>query len=86
MCPVCGYPGLSEPPRTSAGSLEICPCCFFQFGYSDDDLGYTYVEWRHEWISAGMPWGARNFSPPDGWDPVAQLYALDGGSPSKFNG
>lgn len=76
-CPACGYTALSEPPRSSSGgaSYEICPSCGFQFGVSDDDLGFTYEEWRFEWIADGMPW--RSEEPkPDAWDPHAPLNAV----------
>jgi hypothetical protein len=55
-CPVCGYDGLDEEPRLSAGggSFEICPSCGFQFGVSDDDEGFTYDAWRKQWIDGGM--------------------------------
>jgi hypothetical protein len=75
-CPVCGYPGLDEPPRSASGggSYEICPSCGFEFGVSDDDLGFTYDEWRKRWIDSGMPWDSADIEPvPDGWDPRKQL-------------
>lgn len=75
-CPVCGYPGLDDPPRSSSGgaSYEICPSCGFEFGVSDDDLGFTYEEWRKRWIDSGMPWDSADIEPsPDGWDPAKQL-------------
>jgi hypothetical protein len=58
MCPVCGWTGLSELPRSpgAGGSYEICWCCGFEFGVTDDDLGYTYEQWRNDWIQKGMPW------------------------------
>ena len=50
QCPVCGYPDLEEEPRSKegGGSYEICPSCFFEFGYDDDDQGYTYEQWREK--------------------------------------
>src|SRR3954454_23354100 len=75
-CPVCGFPGLTEPPmsRSGGGSYEICPSCGFQFGVDDEDRGETYAGWRERWIAEGMPW--RSASPaPAGWDPRAQLRA-----------
>ena len=83
-CPVSGYPALNEParsPRTGSGSYEICPSCRFQFGVTDDDRGYSYVEWRQLWILRGMPWdnadvGGETEPPPDGWDPRQQLDSL----------
>ncbi len=74
-CPVCRFPGLTEPPRSKSGgaSFEICPCCGFQFGVSDDDEGVTYVAWRRRWKDAGMRWFSKGRRSPAGWDPVAQL-------------
>ena len=78
-CPVCGYPGLTEVPRSpeGGGSYEICYSCGFEFGVTDDDRGFTYEQWRLAWIGRGMPWGGRGSgAPPEGWDPVVQLRAL----------
>jgi hypothetical protein len=76
-CPVCGYPQLQEPPRPagSGGSYEICPSCGFQFGVSDDDEGYSYQDWRAQWVSKGMPWSSVGMKMPDGWNPAEQLKA-----------
>ena len=75
VCPVCGYPNLQDPPRIegAGGSFEICPSCSFQFGVSDDDLGYSYKRWRESWIAQGMKWDKGSSKPPEGWDPKAQL-------------
>jgi len=67
---------LTEPARSRSGggSNEICPSCGFEFGVSDDDLGYTYEEWRRGWIEEGMLWWSTGIEPPpDGWDPEEQL-------------
>ena len=73
-CPVCGWPGLSEPPRSSAGgSYEICPSCGFEFGVTDDDAGMTYEAWRRQWIENGMEFRDGFESAPPGWSPKAQL-------------
>lgn len=77
LCPVCGYPDLQDPPRATPGgaSYEICPSCGFEFGVSDDDVGYSYEEWRLEWVTDGMPW--RSTRPrPAGWDPADQIRAV----------
>lgn len=79
-CPVCGYPDLGEPPRSPSGggSYEICPSCGFEFGVSDDDLGFTYDEWRQRWIALGMPWESKEVRPPpEGWNPRQQLQAVE---------
>jgi hypothetical protein len=74
-CPVCGYPGLEDPPRGDAtgGSYEICPSCGFQFGVSDDDKGFTYEQWRQKWIDQGMIWDKGRTKPPPNWNPIDQL-------------
>lgn len=77
ICPICGYPDLDEEPRSPSGgaSYEICPSCGFEFGVSDDDLGFTYEEWRQRWIDSGMAWDSSDIEPPpDGWDPRTQLH------------
>lgn len=77
-CPACGYPDLTEEPRTeSGGSYEICWSCGFEFGVTDDDLGYDYDAWRAQWIERGMPWDSAPLHPaPGGWDPRIQLERL----------
>jgi hypothetical protein len=68
-----------EPPRSPAGggSYEICPSCGFEFGVTDDDLGYSYEQWRADWIGRGMPWSGSAREAPAGWDPASQLASLD---------
>jgi RNAse (barnase) inhibitor barstar len=58
VCPVCGFPDLHELPHSDegGGSYEICPSCGFQFGVSDEDRGFSYDQWRQEWIANGTPW------------------------------
>jgi hypothetical protein len=77
-CPVCGYPGLDNPPRSFGVSsvFEICSSCGFEFGYTDDALGYTFAQWREKWIDEGMPWSDPGISPPTGWDPAVQLRSV----------
>ena len=77
-CPVCGYPNLLEPPRSSSGggSYEICPSCGFQFGVSDDDQGHTYARWRQAWRDRGLPWSSHASPPPAGWNPESQLKSV----------
>lgn len=79
QCPICGYPGLAEAPRSpesGGGSYEICPSCGFEFGVTDDDLGYSYDWWREKWVDEGMPWSSVGRPRPDDWDPAAQLKSL----------
>lgn len=77
-CPVCGYGGLSELPRSDAGggSFEICPSCGFQFGVSDDDAGWTYESWRAAWVLGGMQWSSVSEVEPGEWNPESQLRAV----------
>lgn len=79
-CPCCGFPGLREAPVSGSGgaSYEICPSCGFQFGVSDDDDGFSYTSWRGRWKKRGMPWSSKGIPMPAGWDPEAQLAALQG--------
>ena len=76
-CPVCGFRGLMEPPRTTegGGSYEICRACGFQFGVDDEDRGFTYGSWRKRWIERGMPWSSAS-PPPSEWNPTAALKNL----------
>jgi hypothetical protein len=78
ICPVCGYPDLKEEPQneTSGGSYEICPSCGFQFGVSDDDLGYSYKQWRQQWVRQGMVWQSIGIVPPINWNPREQLRGV----------
>jgi hypothetical protein len=73
-CPVCHFPNLTEPPRSpgGGGSYEICPSCGFQFGVSDDDRGFTFNQWRENWLKAGAKWSSQT-APPKNWNAAAQL-------------
>src|ERR1035438_7286244 len=75
ICPVCGFPNLTEEPRHAdgGGSDEISPSCGFQFGYDDDDRGISFVDWRRDWIKRGMPWSSQGIEAPVDWNPDIQL-------------
>jgi hypothetical protein len=77
-CPACGWPGLTEAPRSASGggSYETCPSCGFEFGFTDDDLGFTYASWRRKWIDDGMPWSTTYEPPPTSWDPEVQVRTV----------
>ena len=77
-CPVCGFDQLAESPRNRTGgaSMEICSCCGFQFGVTDDDQGVSYDDYRERWIAGGMAWSSKGKKAPKGWNPQAQLGAL----------
>lgn len=77
-CPVCGFNQLAEPPRNKTGgaSMEICVCCGFQFGVTDDDRGVSYDDYRHQWITDGMKWMSSGRKAPKGWNPQSQLASF----------
>jgi hypothetical protein len=81
-CQACGYPRLYTPPFThGVGSLEMCPCCFYQPGYDDVVLAsgrdLSPPEWRERWVAQGVPWESKMVAPPDGWDPPLQLQNVE---------
>ena len=78
VCPVCGFDQLEEPPYSAAGAglFEICPCCGFQFGVTDDNQGISFHDWREGWIDRGMLWESHGSSPPPEWNPSKQLCKL----------
>ncbi len=75
VCPVCGYPGLEVEAYDlvfDLASFEICPCCRFQYGATEEAGRSTSItRWRERWIADGMRWWFGN--PPDGWNPRGQL-------------
>ena len=84
-CPVCGWPELPSESPPEPEPYAICPCCGTCFGDDDFRAAYdhgleTFAEgWpilRARWIRAGYPWWSKQAAPP-GWDPQAQLAALD---------
>lgn len=77
ICPVCGFSHLKELAYDEGlGSLEICPCCDYQFGYDDDDQHITHGEWRQNWIADGMIWDKGRSDPPANWNPREQLMNI----------
>lgn len=58
ICPVCGFDELFEPPYDSFGypSHENCPCCGFEFGFDDSSKGFSFKEYRTQWIKSGFQW------------------------------
>ncbi|MCY7886004.1 hypothetical protein MOA93_12970 [Bacillus spizizenii] len=69
-CLICGYKGLSQNPLYKGEyrkTFDICPCCGFEFGYSEDHdvrLGFivtpdhlieaAFQLYRKQWIESGM--------------------------------
>ncbi|MGH2572313.1 MAG: hypothetical protein ACRDGU_02295 [Actinomycetota bacterium] len=87
VCPVCGFPDLSEVPWVDESpSDEICPSCGAHFGYDDVAGGdaalrqQIHRRLREEWKVRGCTWFSTERPPPPGWDPSAQLAVVgDGG-------
>lgn len=76
ICPVCGFDGLREEAydANGYGSLEICVCCGFQFGYDDyPDKKIGIEQWRVNWIQEGCLWFSSTTHPPIGWSAKKQL-------------
>jgi hypothetical protein len=79
ICPVCGFPRLSEPVSVNGvPSHEVCPSCGFAFDDPASLNDQSYRIWREKWIAGGMTWWAQSAgdSPPTDWDPKGQLAAL----------
>src|SRR5215469_13466424 len=74
FCPVCGLK-IARPAYTDGvPSLDICPCCLFQFGFDDLIKKETFDSWRAKWIRNGAQWSKSAISSrPVGWDAKAQL-------------
>lgn len=75
-CLVCGYDKLDETPIDEYGykTFEVCSCCGFEFGYHDDDLGYTYRGYLEEWIDKGAIW--YSLPKPEDFDLKKQLLHI----------
>lgn len=80
ICPICCYDGLDDPPygKDSNASYNICSCCHFEYGYSEDhevDLGYYVVPnemkeaafqlYRKQWIEEGAVVGSPDDDPKE---------------------
>lgn len=70
LCPVCGFKGLEEAifvDREYLNTFEICRCCGFEFGFSENNevehgfitipeefLEVAFQLYRKEWIEEGI--------------------------------
>jgi NAD(P)-dependent dehydrogenase (short-subunit alcohol dehydrogenase family) len=65
VCPVCGFIGLSQWPRSLSGgaSFEICVSCGYQHGVDDDDKHISHAAWRERWLVGGARWASSNPAP-----------------------
>lgn len=77
-CAACGYRHLEHPQRAPSGgaSYEICPSCGFESGYTDDDQGISYEQWRERWVASGCRWFSASVSRPARWNPLKDVHAL----------
>ena len=84
-CPVCGFPGLHEAPRSLTGgaSFEMCPSCGFEFGVDDDDQSQSFASWRERWKQGGMKWSSKGTPQPKQWKPEAALASVTPGAGAK---
>lgn len=78
ICSACGYRHLTLPQLSASGgaSHEICPSCGYEPGYTDDEQGLTFEQWRSEWVAKGMAWFSSGQARPENWNPVRDLHAL----------
>ena len=74
-CPVCGYSDLAQPAydEQQNPSFDICPSCYYHFGYDDNAANVTHQQWRQQWIAKGMPWNSKGIEKPFNWNPRTQL-------------
>lgn len=74
-CSVCGYDRLRGPLYANGipDFNLICACCGFQPGYDDLEQGYTFEEYRTEWIEDnGAKWFDSKEKPAE-WELQTQL-------------
>lgn len=86
VCPACGYPAMDEPaigPVFGGWSFEYCPCCEFQFGFTEGNDGHCYGEWRDEWVRDGMQWRSQYPPQPPWFDPSFQVARLWDDTPAR---
>jgi hypothetical protein len=80
LCPVCGYPGLRDAPHHSddegSFSYEICPCCGFEFGFTDVAEGIMPAAYRGVWVRQGMKWYSSSSPCPPDWDGITQVMSI----------
>jgi hypothetical protein len=77
-CAACGYRYLQLPQRAPSGgaSHEICPACGFESGFTDDDQGISYEDWRERWVAEGCRWFSESKARPKRWNPMQDMHAL----------
>lgn len=88
LCPACGFPGYfdgtSYDEHDGLAGTGICPCCYWEPGFSDcpgaSGAPPTILEslrrHRRGWSSLGPAWSGLPEEIPPGWDGRAQLEHL----------
>ena len=78
ICCACGYRYLRLPQLSASGgaSHEICPSCGFEPGFTDDEQGLSFEQWRAKWVAGGMSWFSAGQARPPHWNPVRDLHGL----------
>lgn len=73
ICPVCGYPEMSEPAydEYKCPTYYICPSCGTEFGYHDATKSFDDL--RYQWIASGAKWSDVNETAPVNWSPYKQM-------------
>lgn len=79
LCPSCGYKfplSLYAEDGQFDSVDEICSACGYQYGYTDINSGYSFQEWRHQWIAQGMKFKHQIENQDPRWNPIAQLQTI----------
>ncbi len=78
VCPICGWPGLANPPFREPlwSDQDDCPCCGFEMEVDSEIKGWSYENYRAQWILDGMPWWSPTSGPPRGLDKESQLASI----------
>lgn len=85
ICPVCGFDKLDKEPYINGlGQFDICPCCFFEFGYDDGNSGETFDSWRQKWIIEYQGCWRSTENEPDKWGRQEIMLQLDNLKKCKY--
>ncbi|WP_340113320.1 hypothetical protein [Maribellus mangrovi] len=79
ICPVCGWDKLIQPPYNiyNEPSYEICFCCGFEFGFTDANSGYSFIEWRKKWIESSYKFYFPKNHIPEDWGQDMAIKQLE---------
>jgi len=99
LCSACWFPGcFPQAPYVEGGGLVgvgICPCCFFEPGFDDQQgasadaeptVSGSILKYRAAWTADGMPWLSTLINAPAGWNPEVQLARLIARHPDADGG